>query len=316
MPPHSREELSDALERLGKLVDLAECRIDTEARAHSTVEAQAPYERLRTVLARPDGDAAAIKQRSDVMGMRQSRDPLSWRVAAQDVAHMRDRDELHPAITQKTLQRLHIEFAGVGYARDPQLDATIIPQHLPRHDVGVVLHLTDQHRVAAAQERASKAVSDEVDRLRAVAREDDLLPARRADERCDLVPHGLICLGRTFAHPVQATMDVGVLRLHNVAHRIDHDARLLGGRGAVEIHERLPPDPLGEDREGPPDVVDIEWSTAGDRVHCCHSAHVAATAASMGARSRTSSISSRAPEMNASVSNLRASGSGSPRLRR
>src|SRR5271166_1290898 len=70
MPPHSREELSDALERLGKLVDLAECRIDTEARAHSTVEAQAPYERLRTVLARPDGDAAAIKQRSDVMRMR------------------------------------------------------------------------------------------------------------------------------------------------------------------------------------------------------------------------------------------------------
>ncbi len=58
--------------------------------------------------------------------------------------------------------------------RDAQLDSPFVAQHLPGHDVGVVLHSRDQHRLPRPQDGASIAVRDEVDRLGAVAGEHDL----------------------------------------------------------------------------------------------------------------------------------------------
>ena len=77
--------------------------------------------------------------------------------------------------------------AVVGGERDPaQLDAALGGEDVPRHDVGVVLHVREHDGVALAQVGARPRVRDEVDRLGRVADEDDLVGAVRVDEAGDL----------------------------------------------------------------------------------------------------------------------------------
>ena len=55
-----------------------------------------------------------------------------------------------------------------------QLDAALLGQHQPGHEVGVVLDLGEQDRLALGEEVAAVGVGDEVERLGGVLREDDL----------------------------------------------------------------------------------------------------------------------------------------------
>ena len=70
-----------------------------------------------------------------------------------------------------------IELARIVDRRHFQHDALFVAQHLPRHDVGVVLHVGDEHLVARRQEGAAVALRHQVDRLGGAAHEHDL--ARR-----------------------------------------------------------------------------------------------------------------------------------------
>ena len=62
----------------------------------------------------------------------------------------------------------------------PQLDAELGGEHVPRHDVGVVLHVGEHDDVAGAQVGTTPRGGDEVERFGGVLREDHLvrLPAR------------------------------------------------------------------------------------------------------------------------------------------
>ncbi len=63
----------------------------------------------------------------------------------------------------------------VGTERDvAQLDAELVVQHQPRHEVGVVLDLAQHDGVTGPQVLAPPGEGDEVDRLGRVLREDDL----------------------------------------------------------------------------------------------------------------------------------------------
>ena len=66
---------------------------------------------------------------------------------AEHVGHVGDGDQPDAAIGQQRLERRHVQLARVGDRGDAQLDAVRVAQHLPGHDVGVVLHLGDQHRL-------------------------------------------------------------------------------------------------------------------------------------------------------------------------
>ncbi len=59
------------------------------------------------------------------------------------------------------------------------------------------------------------------------------------DEAAGLHARGLVGGRRLFGERVQAAVDVGVVVLVVVHERVDHLARLLRGRGVVEVHERL-----------------------------------------------------------------------------
>ena len=132
---------------------------------------------VRDVLARVDEHERAVR----VRGVGERADVVD---RAEHVRHRADREQLG-AVEQRVEVR-EVE-AEVGGERDPaQLDAAFGGEHLPRHDVGVVLHVREHDRVAGLQVGARPRVRDEVDRLGRVAREDDLLGARCVDEACDL----------------------------------------------------------------------------------------------------------------------------------
>ena len=67
--------------------------------------------------------------------------------------------------------------AAIVDRRDAQLGALLGAQHLPRHDVGVVLEVGDDHLVAVADVAPAPGLRDEVDRLGRAAHADDGLVA-------------------------------------------------------------------------------------------------------------------------------------------
>ena len=73
-----------------------------------------------------------------------------------------------------------VELAVGGERHPPQLDAELGGEHVPRHDVGVVLHVREHHDVAGVQVGPTPRGGDEVERLGGVLGEDHLVgaPAR------------------------------------------------------------------------------------------------------------------------------------------
>ena len=79
--------------------------------------------------------------------------------------------------------------AVVGGERNPaKFDAALGREHVPRNDVGVVLHLGEHDDIARPQVGAAPRIRDEVDGLGGVAGEDELGDVAGADELRDRTP--------------------------------------------------------------------------------------------------------------------------------
>ena len=185
----------------------------------------------------------AVDQHERAGGVRELGD-LGDRVdRAEHVGDVADREQLRPA-REQVAERLHVEQARVGDRHVGQLRALLGAQQLPRHEVGVVLHLRDDHEVAGADVGAAPAVGDEVDRLGRVARE-DRLAGRGAGERRDALARALVGLGRARGQRVHAAVDRRAVLGVVLVHRLDHRPRGLRRRGRVEVRQVL----LREDGE-------------------------------------------------------------------
>ena len=88
--------------------------------------------------------------------------------------------------------------------------------------------------------------------------EDDLFTVRRVHESTGPLPGILECLGGLVRETMGSAMHIGVCCSVVLAHRIDDDLWLLGGRRVVEIGERLAVDRLVERRKILPDPYRIE----------------------------------------------------------
>ena len=66
-------EAPHAGQPLGERINFGMCRIDAETRAGGAVEVEAAHQRFGTVVAGADGDALAVQQGGDVMGVGLSR---------------------------------------------------------------------------------------------------------------------------------------------------------------------------------------------------------------------------------------------------
>ena len=84
--------------------------------------------------------------------------------------------------TKQLFKFLHHEFAAIIDWRNPQLCAFLFTQHLPRHNVGVVLHGGDQDFISSAHVLASVSLGHKIDCVRGAANKDDLLDVGRVHE--------------------------------------------------------------------------------------------------------------------------------------
>mmetsp|Transcript_74937 Transcript_74937/g.193395 ORF Transcript_74937/g.193395 Transcript_74937/m.193395 type:complete len:283 (-) Transcript_74937:553-1401(-) len=117
-------------------------------------------------------------------------DPLDRVHAAQ---HVRDVGHGHQAsaLAEQALEVVAIEHAVWRQPRKEHLGALLLGDHLPRHEVGVVLHDRDDDLITLTDVGATPGVGHHVDRLRSVPCEDDLVDVVRSDEARYLLARGL-----------------------------------------------------------------------------------------------------------------------------
>ena len=170
---------------------------------------------------------------------------------AEHVGDVGEREHLG-ALGEQAVEVGEVEPA-VGRDRHPAQGRAGAPAGLlPRDEVGVVLHLGDEHLVAGAEREpvavpaaatvgaVGEGVGDEVDRLGGVAGEDDL-GGPGPDEPRDGLAGRLVGVGALLGELVGATVHGGVGALVEPTLGVEHLARLVRGRTRVEVDERVPP---------------------------------------------------------------------------
>ena len=110
-------------------------------------------------------------------------DPPNGLIGAQRVRNVRDRDELRPR-PEQLREFVEQQLAAIVDRGDAQLRALFFAQHLPGHDVGVVLHGGDQDFVACADVLAAVGLRDQVDAFGGAADENNFAADARALRNC------------------------------------------------------------------------------------------------------------------------------------
>ena len=98
----------------------------------------------------------------------------SWRTGrerAEHVGHGGDAQQLGPV--EQPVEVGEVERVVGGHRDEAQLDAPLLAQHQPRHEVGVVLDLGEHDDVAGGQVGPAPGVGDQVEGLGDVLGEDD-----------------------------------------------------------------------------------------------------------------------------------------------
>ena len=206
----------------------------------------------------------AVDQHARAVAMRHL-DHLARRSdRAERIGDLGERDDARPRIEQ-LLVFVEQHVAAVVDRRDAELGALLGAQHLPRHDVGVVLEMGDDHLVALLHVAPAPGLGHEVDRLGRAAHPHDGVVRRRVDESAHLLARRLEGVGRAGGQRMRGAMHVRVLVRVEMRQPVDHGLRLLRGRGVVEPDERLAVDVFAQDREVAAEDMRIELARAGDR---------------------------------------------------
>ena len=174
----------------------------------------------RTALVRPGGELAHRVDRPERVG-----DEVRG-------------DDLHLARALDLVQRVELQLARLVDRDGLERRARAPSDVLPRDEARMVLEIRDDDDVAGAEVVEPPRIRHQIQRLGRAPREDDLALRRRVDEAGDLAPRRLVAGRRALGEPVDAAMDVRVRVLVEVAHRIEHLARLLRRRGRVEERHR------------------------------------------------------------------------------
>ena len=142
---------------------------------------------------------------------------------AESVGDVREGDD-PSASGQQAFEFVASERAGVVDRCNLQDCAGRLAEHLPGHDVGMVLHLRDQDLVARSKLAAPPGLSDEVDRFGGIAGEDDLARVGRSEEPGDFVAcYGADLSGRKGIAPYH--MQIGSPNDPTIAIAIEYEEK-------------------------------------------------------------------------------------------
>ncbi len=266
------------------------------------------------------GALRRVENHRGAVGVRDARD-LGHRIhGAEHVRDVHERDQFHFAIREELRQDFEVQLAGAREWNEAHLELPLGREHLPRHEVRMVLHRRQEQRISRLERPAAPRVRDQVQSLGRVAREHDLAGAR-PEERGQAPARILVERGGLLRDAVDAAVDVRVAGRVIAVHRVEHGLRLLRRRGAVEVDERLRPRRV-EDRELLPHLAGIEGGRRlvgrGCRNSARHRHQPILRSISPRRRSRTASsgIRSITGSKNASTMSRCASSRGRPRAMR
>ena len=192
---------------------------------------------------------------------------------AEGVRQMDKGHQPDPATVQQPLIFFQNQLAGIRERRHLQQRPSALAQHLPGHNVGMVLHGGDEDLVTGLDGAATEAAGHQIDAFGNVAGEDDFLSVGGVEKGPDLLARTLVGHRRTFRQQVHAAMDVGVVIAVAVADGVDHRLRFLHRGGIVQVHQRLAMHPLAQDRKIGADAGQIKGRSqrAGQCVRGAHS---------------------------------------------
>ena len=246
---------------------------------------------------------------------------LDGRDRAQHVRHVGHGDDLG-AGRQRGLEVGEREVAVIVAADPLQHRALALPQEVPGHDVGMVLHDREHDLVAFPDMGQTERGRDEVHRFGGRTGEDDLVGGSGVEEGAHLLARALEGLGRGIGEIVETAMHVGIFGLVGGGDAIDHGPRFLRRGRVVEIDERLAVGRQGEGREVPADRLDVIGGQASGGLGVAHVSHRPCWRSHCPTRPFISSLTesidtvSIASAAKASSSRACASRSGMPRARR
>ena len=164
-------------------------------------------------------------------------DQAHRRDGPEDVRHGRHADHLD-AVDQR-LEVIQDQPPGIVDRDVAQLEAAeLLRQDHPRHDVGVVLHFGQEHRVTGPQVRTAPRLGDQVERLGRVLGEDHLVRrVRGVDEAPGHHAGPLVQGGGLLGGGVDAAVHVGVGRLVVARHGADDGLGLQRRRRRVQVDD-------------------------------------------------------------------------------
>ena len=207
----------------------------------------------------------AVEQYGHTMLVRRGNHVLDRIDGAQRIGDMGDGNEPGMAVEQLAIF-VEQQFPGVVARDHAQLRALFFAQHLPGHDVRMVLELGNDDFVAGPDERPAVSVHHQVQRIRGAACINYFARLLRVDKALDFDTCALISRRRGFRQIVHAAMDVGVLR-RLVAHQaVDHLLRHLTAGGVVQVHQRFAVDLEFQDRKFGADALYVECAVRLDRM--------------------------------------------------
>ena len=143
------------------------------------------------------------------------------------------------ALIQHLLKSIQIECSFSRHGNDTKVHALTLAKHLPRNDIGMMLHRTDDDFISFVTKSLTETECQEIDALGGATGEKYFRSATSIDKTTYRLARSLMEFGSLLAEEMNTAMHIGIHVVVFLRNRLHHTTRLLGGGSIVEINQRL-----------------------------------------------------------------------------
>ena len=184
------------------------------------------------------GHGLAAVDDADRAGFASGVSKCAYRVhCSEHIRHSGDRENF--GAIKKCVERGELQPPCSVERKPTKLNADFGNEHVPRNDVGVVLHVAEHDDIARRKVCSSPTLRNHIESFSRVFGEDDFGRGTRTNEIANKGSSHFGSVRGFFGNHVDATMHVGINRAVVVVHRVQNGQRLLRGGRRIEIHNRL-----------------------------------------------------------------------------